>query len=143
MTENLTKRFIHLRCFGLASKAVSELRLDHAERGFNVAALVILLQEPRLIELKIVVHAPPQIASCLFLTAAVCHALRAKSAHYRGLRVDLERDVRHGVMVYYRLQIVFRQVRLISRDFRKREVFSSGVNQRLEVPRHLFHRTDS
>ena len=89
MTENLAKRLIYLRRFGLTSKAVSELRLDHAERGFNVAALVVLLQEPRLIELKIVVHAPPQIAPCLFLTAAVCHALRAKSAHYGGFVLTL------------------------------------------------------
>jgi hypothetical protein len=45
MTENLAERFVDHRHIGLAAKAVSELALHHRECGFNVAALVVTLQE--------------------------------------------------------------------------------------------------
>ena len=45
VTENLTKSLIDLRGFGLAPQRVAKLRLDHAERRFDVAALVIAFHE--------------------------------------------------------------------------------------------------
>lgn len=42
VAQNLTKRFVDHRGIGLAAKRVSELPFHHAERGFDVAALVVM-----------------------------------------------------------------------------------------------------
>jgi hypothetical protein len=64
VTKNLTKSLIDLRGFGLASKAIAELGFDHAEGSFDVAALVILLHKPSLVEFVVVVHLTPEGRSC-------------------------------------------------------------------------------
>ncbi|MGI8918163.1 MAG: hypothetical protein ACR2H6_06130 [Pyrinomonadaceae bacterium] len=43
---HLTKSLIDLRGFGLAAQRVAKLCLDHAERRFDVASLVVALHEP-------------------------------------------------------------------------------------------------
>ena len=43
MREDPAEGLVDLRGFCLASKTVAEFRLDRAESGFNVAALVVLL----------------------------------------------------------------------------------------------------
>lgn len=64
MAKHLTKCFVDLRRFGLASQRVAKLRLAHVERGFDVAALVIALHESVLIQRVEVIHArPPRIKS--------------------------------------------------------------------------------
>ena len=65
MTEYLAERLVDLRGFRFASQAVSKLRFDHAERGFNVAPLVVLLEEPLLVEFVIVIHLPPKVTLTL------------------------------------------------------------------------------
>src|SRR5581483_6736598 len=59
MAENLTKRFIDHRNISLAAQAVSEFPLNHAERGFDVAPLVVVLQELVFAEVEVVVHLEP------------------------------------------------------------------------------------
>jgi hypothetical protein len=45
VTENLTKRFIQHGGISLAPQSVSEFPLNHAERGLNIGAQVVVLQE--------------------------------------------------------------------------------------------------
>jgi len=63
MTQHFTKRFVDHRNVGLAAKTVSEFALHHGERGFDVATLVVVLQELRTLELKVVVHLLPRSAA--------------------------------------------------------------------------------
>jgi hypothetical protein len=56
MTENFTKRFVDHRNIGLAAKRMAKLAFHHAERGFNVRPLVVVLQEFLLAEVEIVLH---------------------------------------------------------------------------------------
>ena len=131
MTENLTKSLINLRDFGLAPQAVAKLCLDHAERRFNVASFVVLLEKPFLVVAIVVKKSAPKgglaIPVTLYSVLPPCPFSRSRPA------IALERNVRHGVMVYHGLQARRRQVRLISGDFGHREVLRSRINQRLEV----------
>jgi hypothetical protein len=63
MTENFTERFIGHRNVGLAAKPISELTLHHGECGFDVTALVIVLQELIASELEVVIHLLPRSAT--------------------------------------------------------------------------------
>lgn len=45
MAKHLTKGFVDLRRHGLAAESLTELRLDHVECRFHVAALVIMAQK--------------------------------------------------------------------------------------------------
>jgi hypothetical protein len=57
MTKNLTMGFVDHRNIGLAPNRVSELALHHRKRGFNVAALVVVLQEFFAVVYEVVEHA--------------------------------------------------------------------------------------
>lgn len=63
MTENFTERFVDHRNIGLATKPVSEFPFHHGKRGFDVGALVIVLQKLIAPELKVVVHLLPRPAA--------------------------------------------------------------------------------
>lgn len=58
--QDFAKCLVDLCSLCLASEAIAKLCLDHAERRLNVAALVVLLEKPLLIELKVMVHLMPQ-----------------------------------------------------------------------------------
>jgi hypothetical protein len=75
MTENLTKGFVDLSGRGLTAKRVTELRFDHVEGGFDVAALVVLLHEPTLVELIVVIHLTPEFALLFPLSLLVLRLL--------------------------------------------------------------------
>ena len=45
MTKHLAKGFVDLRRERPASKSLTKLRFDHVERGFDVAALVVVRKE--------------------------------------------------------------------------------------------------
>lgn len=60
MAENFAECFVDLRGFGFTSQAVTEFGLNHAEGGFNITALVVLLKKPRLIVRVVVVHPTPK-----------------------------------------------------------------------------------
>ena len=62
MRQNLTERLVGLRGLRATAKRVAKLCLDHAECRFDVAALVVLLHEPLMIEFIVVVHLSPQSA---------------------------------------------------------------------------------
>src|ERR1041384_7505091 len=49
MAQHLAECFIDLRRLGFASEAIAKLCLDHHERGFDVAAFVVVLHEPLLV----------------------------------------------------------------------------------------------
>ena len=53
VTQNLTKRFIDHRRIALAANAIAELAFHHAECGFDIRALVVMLQELFTPELKV------------------------------------------------------------------------------------------
>jgi hypothetical protein len=112
--KHLTESLINLRGFGLTSQAVTELCLDHTERPLDVRPLVVLLEEPFLIVGIIVEHPTPESAFAfpitpLVLVRSLCHCVLRRAIH-------LERNVGHGVVVYYRLQIVSREIRLVCGD---------------------------
>lgn len=130
MTQNLTKSLIDLRRFGFASQAIAKLCLDHAERRFNVGSLVVLLQEPCLIEVVIVEKSPPKSAFSSPTLSLVVRLLLAPCKLRRA--IYLERNVRHGVMVYYGLKIIRGQVSLVCRYFCHREIAPGRFNQSLE-----------
>src|ERR1035438_3319660 len=56
MAQHLAKRFVDHRRVSLAAKRVSKLALHHAERGFDVGALVVVLQELVLAEHEVMEH---------------------------------------------------------------------------------------
>ena len=64
VAKNLTQSFVNLGHLGLASQTVSELCVDHAEGRFNVAALVVLLKKPLLVEAEVVIPPLPK-SSCV------------------------------------------------------------------------------
>ena len=65
MRQNLAQRLVDLRCLSLTSQRVANLRLDHAERRFHIAPLVVLLKEPPLIKFIVVIHLPPKVTLAL------------------------------------------------------------------------------
>lgn len=133
MTKNLTQSFVDLHDFGLASQTVAKLRLDHAKRRFNVAALVVLLEEPLLVKRKVMEQLPPKggfgVPSC----AGAGRSIWSDSPCQVWFAVALKRDIRHAVMVYNRFQIICRQVRLISTYFLNGEILRRGIDKRFEV----------
>jgi hypothetical protein len=60
MTQYFTERFINHRNVGLASETVAEFPLHHAESGFDVGPLVIMLQEFILPKPEVVIHLRPR-----------------------------------------------------------------------------------
>jgi len=56
MTENFAECFVDHGHIGLASQTVSKLPLHHAERGFNVAPLVVVGKEILLAEHEVMKH---------------------------------------------------------------------------------------
>jgi len=103
MSQDFAERLIDLRCLGFASKAVAKLCLDHAERRFDVAPFVVLLEEPFLIERKIMEHAIPKIASHLIVPSSDLRLYGLESGGRTRHAIALERNVRHGFVVHYRL----------------------------------------
>jgi hypothetical protein len=56
MTEHLTQRFVDHRHVGLTAKRVAKFTLHHRERGFHVAAPVVVLQELIVPEHEVMKH---------------------------------------------------------------------------------------
>ncbi len=50
MTKNFTKHLVFHRNVGLAPHVVTELCLNHHDRGFNIAPFVVVLEELLTIE---------------------------------------------------------------------------------------------
>jgi len=59
VTEHFAQRLVNHRNVRLAPQPVSEFPFDHAERGFNIAALMVVLQELCALELEVVIHPAP------------------------------------------------------------------------------------
>jgi hypothetical protein len=133
VTKNFTKGFVSLRDLGLASQAVAKLRLDHTESRFNVAALMVLLEKPLLIETEVVVHLMPESALALYILPSILCLRHFQSVGPIRRTVFLERYVGHRVMVYDRLQIRCRQVRLICGDFLHHKIPRGRINKGLKV----------
>jgi hypothetical protein len=62
MTEHFAQSFVHHRNIGLAAERVAKLPFHHRERGFNIAALVVSLQELLATEHEVVVHVAERAA---------------------------------------------------------------------------------
>jgi hypothetical protein len=72
MTENFTKRFVEQSGIGLAPERVAKLALQfqHAERGFDIGTVVVVLQILFPLEHEVVVHLLEQgrsFAGCVAL----------------------------------------------------------------------------
>ena len=68
VTQNLTESLIDLCGFGLASQVIPELRFNHAERGFNIRTLVIVLHELLCVVAVIVKHSFPNRTAPILTT---------------------------------------------------------------------------
>src|ERR1700730_2872992 len=110
MTENFAQGFVVHRNVVLAPQAVSELAFHHGECGFNVTALVVVLQELIAPELKVVIHLFP-------CSAAVPTVMGRKS------------KIRHGSHAGNRFHVHSACVALICRDLRDLKVLRGAANQ--------------
>jgi hypothetical protein len=113
VTKHLTKSFVYLRGLSLTAQPVTEFRFDHAERRFDIASLVIPLEKKLAVEFVIVIHLPPEDVP--LFRSCVSGSVWPKSRFNIRVAGALERDIGHRVMVYNRLQIVFRTSRLCPR----------------------------
>jgi len=68
VTQNLTESFIDLRGFGLTSQVIPELCFNHAERGFDVRAFMIVLHELLCVAAVIVKHSFPNRTAPILTT---------------------------------------------------------------------------
>ena len=101
MAKHLTQSLVGLSRNGLAPQSVPELRLYHAERGFHVAALVIMPHVLILISHERMVYALP----CRRLSLIICVGIIPES------------DVRLTAFVQDELQTSRATVCLICADF--------------------------
>jgi hypothetical protein len=60
MTQDFAECLIYLRCKRSTPQPLTKLRFDHVERGFDIAALVIVLEKLRPIQSVEVIHPRPQ-----------------------------------------------------------------------------------
>src|SRR5579859_5599979 len=61
--QQLAQNFVDHRNFRLAAERVTELALNHGERGFDVGTLVVMLEKLATPELEVVVHVRPHPAA--------------------------------------------------------------------------------
>src|SRR5215203_3805061 len=116
MAQHLTKCFVDLRGFCFTSQALANLRFDHAESGFHVAALVIVNKKFFTLETVVMKKFLPKLRA-----AFAC-------------RVRLEWNVRCSTVVYYGLEILAANVTLVGAHFFHLESGLCGLlNQCLEV----------
>ena len=93
MPENFAKRLFQLSGLGFTSQAVTKL------------CLVILREEPLLIEREVVKHLLPQCTQLLDVLLSAVNLLWSEFNSRCTAGVAFERNVRHGMMVHNRLQI--------------------------------------
>ncbi len=110
MAQNLRQSLIHHGNVGLAANVVAELRLYHGEGAFDVASLVVMLEELFLFQLVEVKHLRPQ-------------------AFLRISRVFLEHDEGNRPLLEGNIDILFRQITLICRHFIDDKVFPCRLEQ--------------
>src|ERR1017187_337268 len=111
MEQHLAKRFVDHRRVSLAAKRVSKLALHHAERGFDVGALVVVLQELVLAEHEVMEH------------------LLERSARLARRRT-LERDERSAARLSDGIRVGQTAVSLVCRNLGDGEVFGGRFDHR-------------
>ncbi len=129
MTKNFTKHLVFHRNVGLAPHVVAELGLNHHDRGFNVAALVVVREELFPIQREVVKHFLPN--------AATVHA--GRSLFERNVSCGIDRE--HG------FQITNAGIPFVSQDLVDLKMLRSLVNQRRQqrgivgmLPLNLYRR---
>jgi len=116
VAQHLAQHLVVLRGRALGPQRIPELALDHAERRFDVAALVVVVQELIALEHVVVVHLAPQLRPL-------------------PRRVDLEGDIGHGVEGDDSLKVLVRDVALVGAHLIHREALRRLVRQRGKVGR--------
>jgi len=111
MAENLTERFVGHGNIGLASEAVAELALNHAESGFDVGPLMVMRQKLVALKLEVMKHLGPR-------TAAI------------PAMVLSERNIRRGSEGSDRIGVCTRSIPFISGDFGNLKVLGGSASQR-------------
>lgn len=130
MTQHLTKSLINLRGLSFTSQGITKLALNHGERSLNVAALVIPLQKPFMVEAVIMIHASPQFTLFPPLDLLIERLPFCLSPLRRT--ISLKRNVGHRVVVCYDLEVICRQVSFVRRHFLHREITPGRFNKPLE-----------
>src|ERR1044071_6848210 len=121
MAQHLAQCFVYLCAASLAAERITELRLYHHKGRLRVRAFVIVSHESLIVVRKEVEHILPKFTLLIVPVFALDRAVR------------FERDIRHGIVVNSRLEILVREICFIRAHFSHREVLSGGINQRLEV----------
>src|SRR5579859_3157214 len=114
VAQELAQDFIFHGGVRLAPNVVPELCLDHAERRFDVAPLVIVLEEFFPMEAVVVEHPVPDAIAV-------------------GAAVHLERDVGCRADFLQQSKVFLAEIRLVARDFLDGEVFGRFLYQRHEL----------
>ena len=109
MTKHLTERFVDHRRVGLTSQTVAELALHHAERGLDITALVVVLNEFVSSKHEVVKHLLPR-------TAAPASSVRFES------------DKRSAACFGNGIGALDTHVSLVGGNFRNLEILSRGLN---------------
>jgi len=116
MAEHLAQRFVDHRHVRLTAKPVSKLALYHGERRFNIAPLVVVLQELRPLELEVVIHLLPR-------STAVAAMMRGEGNEWRSTNLS------------NRVRVALAGVSLVGGDFGHLEISGGSFNHRWEQRR--------
>ena len=103
MTQKLQQNFVDLASTGLRPNGSTKLRLYHAERRFDVAPLVIMLQERLSIE---VVEVPHPLPKTIYLMAVPAYN-----------RIDFEGNISGPAYGFDCPQIALAQIGFVRRHF--------------------------
>src|SRR5207249_920441 len=91
----------------------------------------IPLEKKLAVELVVVIHLSPK--DILLFPSRVSSSVWPKSRSNIRIAGALEWDIGHRVMVYNRLQVVFRQVCFLGADFLHHEASAGRLDERLEI----------
>ena len=130
MTKHLAQSFVDLRGLRLTAQPITELCFDHAEGRFDIAALVIPLEKELAVEFIVVKKSPPE--DILLFTSCVGRSVWSKSGFHVRVAVDLERNVRRGLMVHD-LKVRHRRVGFVGADFLHHKASARRFHKGLEV----------
>src|ERR1039457_5607853 len=110
MTKNFAERFVNHRHVGFAAERISKFPLHHGERGFNVAPLMVVLQELLLAKVEVVVHLRPRSST-------------------KSLVSFLHRDERSSSELGNDFHVVFARVSLVSGNLTHSKVLHGSCCQ--------------
>jgi hypothetical protein len=117
VAEDFPRRLVDHRNIPLTAKTISEFPLHHGESGFDMRPLVIVLQELRVPERKVMIHLLPRPDH--WRTSQNFASRAASAEHYSGLAIRDQAvrigcdccDALHGCVAGFALKIPLKLLR--------------------------------